>query len=242
MRDISAVFKRLQNIIPSGVSPKFTSAEDLMAWHLEEGRKYSENLMRENHRTRMEKIFGRSGIRERYQKCTFKNYHVENDGQRRALTLTKSWLANFGSGCVSFVFSGSTGTGKNHLSAAIGNALLEQEKTVLIITVADLMLEVRAGYNGGKSEDELLTELCRVDLLVLDEVGVQRDTKNEFVILHQIIDRRTAMMKPVGVLTNLNHADLAEVLGPRVMDRLMMDGGVWINFNWESYRSRLKSK
>ena len=66
MRDISAVFKRLQNIIPSGVSPKFTSAEDLMAWHLEEGRRYSEKLMRENHHTCMKKIFGRSGICKRY--------------------------------------------------------------------------------------------------------------------------------------------------------------------------------
>lgn len=40
----------------------------------------------------------------------------------------------------------------------------------------------------------------------------------------------------VGVLTNLNHFDLERTLGVRVMDRLTMDGGMWVNFDWESYR------
>lgn len=238
MRDMSDVLKRLKGIIPAGVEPKFRNASELMAWHREEGERLSEKLIRENHRSRMEKIFGRSGIRQRYQKCTFKNFFVENEGQKKALTLAKSWLANFGSGGGCFVFSGTTGTGKNHLASAIGNALLAQDKTVLIITVADLMLEIRAGYNGGRSEEDVLNELCRVDLLVLDEVGVQRDTKNEFVILNQIIERRTSTMKPVGVLTNLNYAELVEVLGMRAMDRLQMDGGIWAIFNWQSQRSK----
>nr|WP_250902755.1 ATP-binding protein [Enterobacter mori] len=59
--------------------------------------------------------------------------------------MAKSWLNNFGSGCACFVFSGSPGTGKNHLAAAIGNALLAQHKSVLIITIADLMTEFKAG-------------------------------------------------------------------------------------------------
>ncbi|MBK0285433.1 hypothetical protein JDT33_23810, partial [Salmonella enterica subsp. enterica serovar Infantis] len=39
--------------------------------------------------------------------------------------------------------------------------------------------------------------LCDVDLLGLDEVGMQRDTKNEFIFLNQIVDRQTASMKAV---------------------------------------------
>ncbi len=37
-----------------------------------------------------------------------------------------------------------------------------------------------------------------VDLLVLDEIGMQRDTKNEQVVLNQIVDRRTASLRGVG--------------------------------------------
>lgn len=240
MKNLSDAMKRLQRIIPAGISPKFSSAKELMDWQQEEGRKHSEQLNRENQRTRIEKKFGRSGIRDRYLNCTFKNYTVANEGQKKALTMAKSWINNFGSGCASFVFSGSPGTGKNHLAAAIGNALLAQQKSVLIITVAELMTEFKASFNGGKSEAELMDDICRVDLLILDEVGVQMDSKYERIILHQIIDRRTSMFKPVGILTNLNFAELSNAIGERAIDRLQMEGGIWVIFNWDSYRARAK--
>lgn len=126
--------------------------------------------------------------------------------------------------------------GKNHLAAAIGNALLAQHKSVLIITVADLMIEFKAGFNGGKSEAELMEQMSRVDMLVLDEVGVQMYSQYEKIILHQVIDRRTAMLKPVGVLTNLKEAELTHALGERALDRLRMGNGLRINFDWRSYR------
>jgi putative replication protein len=103
---------------------------------------------------------------------------------------------------------------------------------VLVVTVPDLMLRARKCYDEGQSESVLLDDLCRVDLLVLDEVGVQRDTRNEWVLLNQIIDRRLAAMKPVGVLTNLNFDELSKTLGERAMDRLTMDNGIWVNFTW----------
>ena len=46
-------------------------------------------------------------------------------------------------------------------------------------------------------------------------------------------------MKPVGVLTNLNYDELSKVLGERVMDRLTMDDGIWVNFAWGSYRKNV---
>lgn len=107
------------------------------------------------------------------------------------------------------------------------------------MTVPDLMLRARKCYDEGQSESDLLDDLCKVDLLVLDEVGVQRDTRNEWVLLNQIIDRRMASMKPVGVLTNLNYDELSKVLGERVMDRLTMDDGIWVNFAWGSYRKNV---
>lgn len=239
MRDMSDVLKRLQRIVPAGVQPKFSTAQELMAWQQEEGKKHAEKLTRENKRARLEKTFGRSGIRERYQNCSFKNYDVRCEGQRKAFSEAKSWLNNFGSGCACFIFSGSPGTGKNHLAAAIGNALIAQQKSVLIITIADLMTEFKAGFNGGKSEAELMEEMSRLDLLVLDEVGVQMDSKYEKVILHQIIDRRTSMFKPVGILTNLKAAELSKAIGERAYDRLQMGGGLWVIFDWCSNRSRV---
>lgn len=232
--------ERLKKLIPPGVQPKFGSVDEWRAWQAEEGRKRCEELEKQNQRARAEKIFGRAGIQDLHRSCTFANYQVNGDGQRRALTLAKSYAQNFGEGFTSFVFSGKPGTGKNHLAAAIGNYLLQRGHTVLVVTIPDLMLRVRECYDTGKSEAELLDDLCRVDLLVLDEVGIQRDSRNEKVILNQVIDRRLSSMRPVGILTNLNYESLVETLGARILDRLQMDSGIWANFDWDSHRKNVR--
>nr|WP_276525501.1 ATP-binding protein [Shigella sonnei] len=126
--------------------------------------------------------------------------------------------------------------GKNHLADAIGNRLMAKGRSVIIVTVSDVMSVLHESYDNGKSGEKFLQELCGVDLLVLDEIGMQRDTKNEQVVLNQIVDRRTASLRGVGMLTNINHAAMNTLLGERVMDRMVMNGGRWVNFNWESWR------
>ncbi|EET0297612.1 ATP-binding protein, partial [Escherichia coli] len=161
---------------------------------------------------------------------------VQNDGQRYALSQAKSIADELMTGCTNFSFSGKPGTGKNHLAAAIGNRLLKDGQTVIVVTVADVMSALHASYDDGQSGEKFLRELCEVDLLVLDEIGIQRETKNEQVVLHQIVDRRTASMRSVGMLTNLNYEAMKTLLGERIMDRMTMNGGRWVNFNWESWR------
>lgn len=239
MQTAGTVLERLRRVIPAGVQPKFTSAEELMAWQREEGRKRAAEVDKANQRARAEKIIGRSGIQNLHRSCSFANFNVTNDGQRHALSLAKSYAQNFGSGFASFVFTGRPGTGKNHLAAAIGNHLLSQGRSVLVVTVADLTLRARACYDNSRSEASLLDDLCQVDLLVLDEVGIQRESRGEKVLINQIIDRRLAALKPVGVLTNLVYAELCETLGERVMDRLRMDNGLYVIFDWESYRGNV---
>lgn len=231
--------ERLKKIIPAAVQPKFTSVAEWQAWQQEEGRKHCLQIEKQNQRARSEKIFGRAGIQALHRSCSFTNYEVAGPEQRQAYSMAKSYAQNFGGGFASFVFSGAPGTGKNHLAAAIGNHLLAAGHSVLVVTIPDLMLRVRECYDEGQSESSLLNDLCNVDLLVLDEVGIQRGSSGEKVIINQVIDRRLSSMRPVGILTNLNHGELVATLGPRVMDRLQMDGGIWVNFDWGSYRKNV---
>ncbi|HHT3633600.1 ATP-binding protein [Enterobacter hormaechei subsp. steigerwaltii] len=235
-----SALERLKKIIPASVQPKFTSVEEWQAWQETEGRKRSGEIDKMNQRARSEKIFGRAGIQALHRSCSFANYEVKGPEQRQAFSMAKSYAQNFGGGSfASFVFSGAPGTGKNHLAAAIGNHLLGAGHSVLVVTIPDLMLRVRECYDDGQSESSLLNDLCNVDLLVLDEVGIQRGSSGEKVIINQVIDRRLSSMRPVGILTNLNHGELVNTLGARVMDRLQMDGGIWVNFDWESYRKNV---
>ncbi|EOO1377628.1 ATP-binding protein, partial [Escherichia coli] len=233
------VLERIRRLAPQGPVPPYRTVEEWREWQLAEGRKRSEEINRLNHQVRVEKILNRAGIQPLHRKCSFGNYRVQNDGQRHALSQAKSIADELMTGCTNFVFSGKPGTGKNHLAAAIGNRLMAKGRSVIIVTVSDVMSVLHDGYDNGQSGEKFLQELCGVDLLVLDEIGMQRDTRNEQVTLNQIVDRRTASMRSVGMLTNLNHAAMSTLLGDRVMDRMTMNGGRWVNFNWESWRSNV---
>ncbi|WP_044722174.1 ATP-binding protein [Escherichia coli] len=241
MKNIAAagVLERIRRLAPQASVPPYRTVEEWREWQLAEGRKRSEEINRLNHQVRVEKILNRAGIQPLHRKCSFGNYRVQNDGQRHALSQAKSIADELMTGCTNFVFSGKPGTGKNHLAAAIGNRLMAKGRSVIIVTVSDVMRVLHDGYDNGQSGEKFLQELCGVDLLVLDEIGMQRDTRNEQVTLNQIVDRRTASMRSVGMLTNLNHAAMSTLLGDRVMDRMTMNGGRWVNFNWESWRSNV---
>ncbi|ENZ5980581.1 ATP-binding protein [Escherichia coli] len=243
MKNIAAVgvLERIRRLAPQGSVPPYRTVEEWREWQLAEGRKRSEEINRQNRQLRVEKILNRSGIQPLHSKCSFANYQVQNDGQKYALSQAKSIADELMTGCTNFVFSGKTSTGKNHLAAAMGNRLMVKGRSVIIVTVSDVMSVLHDSYDNGKSGEKFLQELCGVDLLVLDEIGVQRETKNEQVVLHQIIDRRTASLCSVGMLTNLNHAAMSTLLGERIMDRMTMNGGRWVTFNWDSWRPNVSN-
>ena len=233
------VLERIRRLAPQDAVPPYRTREEWYAWWLAEGRKRSEEINRQNRQLSAENILNRSVIQPLHLKCSFTDYQVQNDGQRYALSQAKSIADELMTGCTNFVFSGKPGTGKNHLAAAIGNQLLAKGRSVIVVTVADVMLALHGSYDNKNSGEKFLQGLCDGDLLVLDEIGMQRDTRNEQVTLNQIVDRRTASLRSVGMLTNLNHTALSTLLGERVMDRMTMNGGRWVNFNWESWRSNV---
>ncbi|QTL41729.1 ATP-binding protein [Xenorhabdus budapestensis] len=233
---------RFHRMVPKHIKPKFTNPEELMAWHREQGEIDSKRIAEENRVNRLNRIMGRSGISPLHQNCTFDNYVATTPEQQKALAKAHHYAESFGNSFGGFIFSGNPGTGKNHLAAAIGNYIIQNGKSILIATLPDLMMRVRETYqkDAKTNESALVDDLCAVDLLVLDDVGVQRNNLNEDLIIFQVVDRRLANKKPVGVLTNLDFEQLAVVLGERVIDRLRMGTPTVINFNWQSYRRQIK--
>ncbi|MBD2791738.1 ATP-binding protein [Xenorhabdus szentirmaii] len=233
---------RFRRMMPDHIKPKFTHAAELMAWHREQAEIDSRRIVEENRVNRLNRIMGRSGISPLHQNCSFDNYITTSPEQRKALAKAKCFAENFGRSFGGFIFCGNPGTGKNHLAAAIGNHIIQNGKSILIATLPDLMMRVRETYQKDAkiNESALIDDLCSVDLLVLDDVGVQRNNLNEDLIIFQVVDRRLANKKPVGVLTNLDIDQLTDVLGERVIDRLRMGSPTVVNFNWQSYRRQVK--
>ncbi|MFB4357745.1 DNA replication protein DnaC [Pantoea sp. BS_4] len=242
MKTPNDLFNRLKRMMPAGTRPKFTNGEELLAWNQEQGRLRSEAIVRENRAMKMQRIMGRSGIRDLHINCSFDNYRIENEGQRKALEQARQYAANFEGNIASFVFAGRPGTGKNHLAAAIGNDLILRGKSVLIVTVADLMSSMKGTFSGSSdiTEERLIQDLSSVDLLVIDEIGMQSESRYEKVIINQIVDRRSSSKRPTGMLTNLDPTGMNALLGERVMDRMRLGNSLWVRFDWESYRSRVR--
>ncbi len=243
MKNVGELMKRLQRMMPANTQPAFKSGEELMAWQKEQGKIHAAALARENRAMKMQRTFNRSGIRPLHQNCSFDNYKVECEGQMRALSQARQYVAEFDGNIASFIFSGKPGTGKNHLAAAICNELLLHGKSVLIITVADIMSAMKETFgNRESSEEQLLNDLSSVDLLVIDEIGMQTESRYEKVIINQIVDRRSSSKRPTGMLTNSNLDEMNKLVGERVMDRMRLGNSLWVIFNWDSYRSRVTGK
>jgi DNA replication protein DnaC len=151
MKEFGELMKRLQKIMPANVKPAFTTGEELLAWQKEQGEIRAAALARENRAMKMQRTFNRSGIRPLHQNCSFDNYKVESQGQLAALTQARQYVEEFDGNIASFIFSGKPGTGKNHLAAAICNELLLRGKSVLIITVADIMSAMKDTFSNRET-------------------------------------------------------------------------------------------
>ncbi len=220
-----------------------TPVEELIAQvkarrEAEEAKQY-DHFKKQQEDCRAADVIGRSGILPLHAGCTVANFEAHTNEQLRAKHFATSYIAEFednsGKG---FIFAGSPGTGKNHLAAAICNELMKSNYTCLVITVNELMQKLRKCYKTGSetSEDQFIQQMIGYDLLVIDEIGLQRGTDTENLILNQIVDQRICRFKPTGMLTNLDAQAINECLGVRIMDRMRMNGGKWISFDWQSYR------
>lgn len=215
------------------------SYSDLMRIRKEGAIEASDAITKQREESALKSILGRSGILPLHQSCTIENFEARDRPQAFARDFAKNYIERFNNNFgTCFVFSGGTGTGKNHLSAAICNSLMSQGRTCLVVTVTELMIRMRKCYGGSAeySEDEFIKQLINFDLLVFDEVGLQKGSDHEKIILNQVIDQRIGNLKPVGILTNLDQNNVKAVLGERILDRLKSNKSQWIPFKWDSYR------
>lgn len=183
----------------------------------------------------------RSGVLPRFMGCTFRTYDVRNDRQDGVKTACMRYAQTFAQRHKqgdSLMLVGKTGAGKTHLATAIMLNVMDKGYTAQYVTAMDMFREVKSTFsNSDKSEADVIDAFVRKDLLVIDEIGVQYDSKTESMILFDIIDKRYAYCKPTLLISNLPTDEVKDVVGQRVFDRLSDGDSAVLACDWESHRS-----
>lgn len=187
----------------------------------------------------------RAGVSERHFDKTFDSYISDTKEKQYALESMRYFADKVLEGvCKNMILCGSVGTGKTHLCQATIRYLLEhnRELPVKMITITRLIRYYRSSWQkeNDYTEQDVINELSQLDLLIIDEMGVQNGTDNELNIIFEIINNRYENKLPTVIISNLEKGELVGLLGTRIIDRLKEDGCRVLGMSWDSHRETNK--
>lgn len=185
----------------------------------------------------------RAGVAERFLDRTLDSFDITTANEKahaaaQQFAVLTAGGNNRGS---SLMLVGKVGTGKTHLAVGILRAMIESGRRAAIMTTIQAIRRIKETWSRDSSETEsqAMSGLINLDLLILDEVGVQFGSDTEKLILFEILNGRYERRKPTVFISNLPVPEVQTFLGERVFDRLREDGGEVVVFDWESQRGKL---
>ena len=157
-------------------------------------------------------------VDQRFFESTFDQFKPQTPADTRIFNICQYYVEHFdvmkknGEG---LLFYGSVGTGKTFAANCIANALMEKGIPVLVTSIVRLT----AGKFGDEL-NELLTKMNEADLLVLDDLGTERNTEYKAEQVFSVIDTRYSARKPMIITTNLPTFETNDIQRKRVFDRI----------------------
>lgn len=119
------------------------------------------------------------------------------------------------------MFYGRVGGGKTFLASCIATELSDRGYSVRVMSMAEL---VSRAMEHGFDRDSWLSGVLKCDVLVLDDLGVERSTDTAHEIVFHAIDGVERRRLPLVVTTNLTPQDMqnaADLASARIYSRIM---------------------
>lgn len=172
------------------------------------------------------------GVSPKYLQCRFDSFIGGDKTVQILRSLSKT--------DDSIVLTGQTGCGKTHLAIA----LLAEYPCIdatdpVFITVPELLLKIRTCFStkATLTEEELINNYASCEVLVLDDLGAEKESDFVIVTLYLIIDRRNRYGRKTIITTNLSLSEIEEKLGARIASRLSEMKIIKINMpDWRKKR------
>ena len=118
------------------------------------------------------------------------------------------------------LLTGTYGSGKTHLAAAIANETLSKGIPTLFLTVPDLLDWLRFSFSADSesSFEERFEEIRQIPILILDDFGTQSSTPWAQEKLFQIINHRYISQLPTVITSNYRFNDFEGRIRSRLTD------------------------
>jgi DNA replication protein DnaC len=106
-------------------------------------------------------------------------------------------------------FDGPVGTGKTSLAILVAKAADEAGRSYAVFPVPRLLAEIKRTFDRDASDSYMgfFRRLCTVDLLVLDDLGAEKQTEWVLEQLYSIVNERWQDRRSIVVTTNLPDPD-----------------------------------
>jgi len=141
-------------------------------------------------------------------------------------------------------FLGNAGTGKTHLAIALGQAACRAGKRVRFFTAAALVNALEEAQKQYRL-DRLLTQIDKLDLLIIDELGYLSFSRGGAELLFQIFADRYERSS-ILVTSNLAFSEWGTIFQGERMTAALLDRFTHrchiFEINGESYRFRESAK
>ena len=174
-------------------------------------------------RSRFTQELKKAGLEKLELACRFGNFEQTN-ANRKAFTAAFDFARamSFSTGDRGVFLIGAPGIGKTHLAASTLKVCKVRGKRVRFYKVTDMLGYLRSCFREASTitEGEAIEELATLDVLFLDDFGVERTTDYAIDALYRVIDRRYRRELPIFATSNLSFAELKDKFDARIPSRL----------------------
>lgn len=118
------------------------------------------------------------------------------------------------------ILLGPVGVGKTHTALAVARTAHDRGAAVTFTSTARFLDDIRAEMDNGDGTAIAMRRAIDVDVLVLDDLGVERPTDWSRERLDVLIDGRWSEGRPTIVTSNASPDVLRAAVGPRAWSRL----------------------
>ena len=175
---------------------------------------------------RIEKLFKSSQITPAFRQKTLENYTTDKTPiSKDMLQCGKLYLENYQTGAW-LVLLGEPGSGKSHISLAVGNELIKQGVPTLYFQHVEGMKELVNLIREDKSVTDKISAMKQVDFLIWDDLfkptGDKLPKPFQIETAFEVLNYRYLNLLPTAINSERTAKELLEIdkaIGSRIIER-----------------------